>query len=222
MKVRTKLKLVFLLIVICVGSGFYIAYRIFDNSHKATQTWTVPNPSTPSKKFITQETLINQLQQKQELIPLEVDLTERVTLDNSWGTLDLFKKIQSIYFEGKGIYSLDLSRLYSESASIDNVKKRIAIRIPKPTVKTISIEEQKTKYETPQNGLLRFGEIKMSAEEFQTMVSEAKTRMTEKLNGDDLYNKAMQSSEEAVSSLVKAILSDQADDNYHIVIDFEH
>lgn len=223
MKIRFRTKALFILILIFTFSsvGFFTAYRIFKIPSKAAETWVVPSVDTSAKKFITKETLINKIQQKQELIPLEIELTEKVTIDFSWGEMDIFKMLQSIYFTGNGIYAIDLSKLYVQNILVDNDKNTISLILPKPFVKTVTIDEQKTLYETPQKGLLRFGEIKMTPAEYQIMMSTAKTKMTEKLNSTELLGQAFDNTEVSVTNLVRNIITDEVDDNYDIVVQFE-
>jgi hypothetical protein len=224
MRVKFKTKILFVLILICTFTtvGFFAAYRIFKAPKQAAGTWIVPNVNTPSRKFINRETLVNQIQQKQELIPLEVELTAKVTIDNSWGNLEPFKKLQNVYFVAKAWYSIDMSKMHLQNITVDNEKSTIKLIIPKPLIKTISIDEKKTVYETPQNGFLRFGDIKLSAAEYQIMIDVAKNRMTEKLNSSEFYDQALQSTEAAVANLVKTILSDETNEDYNIVILFEN
>jgi hypothetical protein len=223
MRIKFKTKALFMLILICIFTtvGFLTAYRIFNIPSKAAETWIVPNVSTPAKKFVTKETLVNQIQQKQELIPLEIELTEKVTIDYSWGDMDAFKMFQSIYFSGKGIYAIDLSKLYVQNILVDNDKNTISLILPKPFVKTVSIDEQKTIYETPQKGILRFGEIKMTPAEFQIMMSTAKAKMMDKLNSSDIFRQAVDSAEVSVTKLVRNIITNEVDDNYNIIVQFE-
>lgn len=223
MKIRFRTKALFILILICTFSavGFFTAYHIFKIPSKAAETWVVPSVDTPTKKFITKETLINKIQQKQELIPLEIELTEKVTIDFSWGDMAAFKMLQSIYFTGNGIYAIDLSKLYVQNILVDNDKNTISLILPKPFVKTVTIDEQKTLYETPQKGLLRFGEIKMTPAEYQIMMSTAKTKMTEKLNSTELLGQAFDNTGVSVTNLVRNIITDEVDDNYDIVVQFE-
>jgi hypothetical protein len=223
MRLKFRTKALFILILICSFTtvGFLTAYRVFKIPSKAAEQWVVPNVNTPSRKFVAKETLVSQIQQKQELIPLEIELTEKVTIDFSWGNTGAFKMLQSIYFTGKGIYAIDLSKLYVQNIVIDNAKNTISLILPKPFVKIVSIDEQKTIYETPQKGLLRFGEIKMTPAEFQIMMSTAKIKMTEKLNSQELFGQALDNAEVSVTKLVKSIITNEIDDNYNITVQFE-
>jgi hypothetical protein len=216
LKRRIRFKLLFFLMLLCVACGFYFAYRLYNPSKEASSQWIVPNINDPAKKIIARESLINSIKQKQELIPLEMDLAEKVTIDNSWGNMELFKKVQNIYFAGTGIYSVDLSKLHAEVATNNVRPGDMTIVLPKPIVKAISIDEQKTIYETPQTGLLRFGEIKLSPLEMQSVISEAKLKMNEKMQSSEIYEQALNSSELALRNLIKSILSNESDLNFRI------
>lgn len=218
-KSRIRFKLILLLMIACISMGFIAAYK---TNHPTTETsipWIVPNASNSSTRFITHDTILNELQNKQELIPLELDLTEKVTINDSWGNVDVFKKLQNVYLVAKGIYTLDLSQISSESIHLSDNKKSISIKAPRPLVKVITIDEQKTIYETTQNGILRFGEIKLTPTEYQTLLSRAKTIMNEKMSSSELYDQAIKSSEWALKSFIKSILGEET--NYTVIVEFK-
>jgi hypothetical protein len=96
--IRIIKKRTIILIVLCISLGFYMCYHFFIGAKKSKETWIVPNVQDISKKFISKETLVNEIQQKQELITMEIQMTEKITLDDSWGNLSIFKKVQSINY----------------------------------------------------------------------------------------------------------------------------
>jgi hypothetical protein len=219
MKKRVRLKTLLVFMILCIAGGFFIAYKMYNPAKEVSVPWVAPDISNPSKKFIAKETLITQIQQKQELIPLEIDLTEKVVINDSWGKFEAFKKIQNVYFVGKGIYSVDLSKLSVSNVELDNNKGVINLSIPKPIVKGIVMDEKKTIYETVQTGLLRFGEIKLTTPESQAMLNEAKISMKSKMTSSELFDQAVKSSEWAIKDLIKSILTDHF--SYNIVIEFK-
>lgn len=221
MRRKLKFRALLVLILTCLAAGFYIAYRVFERPTKAADTWMVPDAANPSKKFITKDTLINQIQQKQELIPLEVELSEKITIDDTWGNVEVFKKLQNIYFVGKGIYTVDLALMKAEKAELDSTRKTVELTLPKPCVKAITIDEQKTVYETPQRGALRFGDIRMTPAEYQLLVNRAKSRMSEKMLSSELYGQAMQNAEMAVIRLINSVIDEELRETYSITIKFE-
>lgn len=210
-----------ILIIVCISFGFYIGYRLFVAPEKSKETWVVPNLQEVSKKFITEETLVSQIHQKQELITLEIDMTEKVTLDNSWGNLEIFKKVQSINYVGTGTYVIDLSTLKTENVTIDNKDKKITVKSASPTIKAVTIKEEKTEYQTPDNGLLRFGEIKLTPEENQMLLRNVKDKMLKKMGEQEFLSQATTSSKNTLKGLIENIIQSETKNSYTIEIQFQ-
>ncbi len=204
--------------LICIVIGFFAAYKFFNrNSNSSSKPWTVANANDISKKFISKETLIKKIEQKQKLITTEVEISEKVTIDNSWGNLDVFKKIQNISFTGTGIYAVDLSNLKNSNLSINNETKIITLKISKPQIEAINIDDDKTEYQTD-NGLLRFGEIKLTPEEHEAIMENVKKDMNKKMMENDYYSKATSNSKKSIRDMIKSILGKEF--NYSLTIDF--
>jgi hypothetical protein len=217
-KSRKRLKLILIFMIACIFTGFLITHKFNNPSKEASTPWIVQDASNPSKRFITHDTIVNELQNKQELIPLELDLTEKVTISDNWGSADVFKKFQNVYLVAKGIYTIDLMQITSENVHINDNKKSLTINAPKPQVKAITIDEQKTLYETTQNGLFRFGDIKITAAEHQSILAKAKEKMDEKMCSSILYEEALKSSELSIKNFVIAVLGRES--NYNITVEF--
>jgi len=179
MRIFVKKKII-ILMLLCAILGFYAAYHIFVAPKNTKSPWTLPNINNTGSKFITKDALVSEIREKQDLITMEVDMNEKVIIDNSWGNLSIFKKVQSVTYFGKGLYTVDLSGLKSENLMIVDKLNRITIKIPKPIIKAISIDEEKTTYENPENGIFRFGEIKLTLEENQNMLKSIEAKMSKK------------------------------------------
>lgn len=209
-----------ILIVVCISLGFYLSYNFFIKPNKAKETWVVPNVQNTNKKFITRETLINQIQKKQELITLEMEMTEQISVDDSWGNLPVFKKIQNIDYSGTGIYTIDLSSLNNNNIDINTKTKKITAKVPSPVVKDVSINEDKTKYEDTQKGLFRFGELKLSPAEYQVIRSNVKEKMITKMGEQDLYKQALTTSSDTIKKLIEGIIQSETQEKYDINVEF--
>ena len=209
------------LIALCVGLGFFLGYKAFLGPEKAKETWVVPNIQDISKKFITEEALVNEIHQKQELITLEIQMTEKVTLSNSWGSLEIFKKVQNVNYSGTGSYTVDLSSLKAENINIDDKTKSVNVKVASPIIKGVSISEEKTEYQTAENGLLRFGEIKLTVEENQMLSRNVKEKMLKKMSEQDLTSQAKSSSEQTLKSIIQSVISNKTPDLYDVEIQFQ-
>ncbi len=64
---------------------------------------------------------------------------------------------------------LDLKNITSEDVVLDEEHKKINIYISKPYPKSMEIDENKTVVETTENGFLRFGEIRMTVNEYKQL-----------------------------------------------------
>ena len=207
--------------VLCGILGFYAAYYIFVQPKVGNSPWIVPNINDTSTKFITKDALVNEIREKQDLITMEVDMIEKVVIDNSWGDLSIFKKVQSVNYFGKGLFTVDLSQIKSENLVVQEDEKRLTIKIPEPIIKAITIDEEKTTYENPENGVFRFGEIKLTASENQTMVKSVKDKMSKKMLEFELYERASKTTEAIVKGLIETITEGKTKSKYEIIIEYE-
>lgn len=209
-----------ILIFLSTFLGIYLGYMLFSTHKKNSDPWTVPNTNNISKKFITKDALVDKIQQKQELITMEADLVERVVIDESWGNLSIFKKIQNISFSGTGTYTIDLSKLTSDNIELMQKEKKVVVKVPEPTAKNVSINDEKTVYETTERGFLRFGEVQLTAPEHQILNTSVKEKMLGKMREQQYYSEAIKSSENIIKILIQNIIENNADDKYNIVVEF--
>ncbi|GAA0731200.1 DUF4230 domain-containing protein [Clostridium malenominatum] len=206
----------FIIIILSICLGFYMSYYLFvkKNSSLPGMTKSIENIS---KKAITSEAIINTLKEKKELIVMEASLDNELMLDDSWGNFEIFKKITYINLTGKGIYSIDLSMIEATNINIKNDSKVIYMKLPKPIIRGITLEEDKTTYKT-ETGLLRFGELKLTPEENNLLNLKAKDRMMEKLLETSNIFKAEESAKKSLTDIVNSIILDK--ENYSIIISF--
>ena len=207
--------------ILCGILGFYAAYYIFVQPKVGKSPWIVPNINDTSTKFITKDALVSEIREKQDLITMEVDMIEKVVIDNSWGDLSIFKKVQSVNYFGKGLFTVDLSQIKPENLVVQEDEKRLTIKIPEPIIKAITIDEEKTTYENPENGVFRFGEIKLTAAENQTMVRSVKEKMSKKMLENELYERASKTTEAIVKGLIETITEGKTKSKYEIIIEYE-
>lgn len=199
-KVRFIKNIVIIIAVALIVSMVYLKFFKAD-----AKTYIVPNSTDKTLKIASEDTIVDKIHNVNKLVPLEIDLNENIVIDNSWGNLDIFKKIQKVHFYGTGNYSVDLSNISKDNIDINKVTGTVTITIPKPVVDSISIDRDKTTYEGTDNGLFRFGDIKMSADEYNVIEKEVKTKMTEKLKDDEHYNKAVDNAKKNLANILKTV-----------------
>lgn len=213
MKNKNKIKIIIFIIVIIFFTYEY--NKTFNN-----RAISLPNMDKSiekiSKKTITKDAIIKKIQEKHDLITMEVDLNNEIILDDSWGKLDIFKKVISINFYGTGIYTINLSQISKENVLIQPAKT-ITINVPKPKVKSITLNEDKTTFKT-EKGLLRFGEVKITPAENQILKKKAKEKMIDQLNEKTLIKTASLNTEKTIKKSLESILNPHED--YNIIIKF--
>lgn len=217
---KNKTKAIIFVILAAILLGIYFGYILFKKPFKQNKVWNVPKLNS-SKKFLTKEVLIKSMKSKSELITLDISLQEKIVLDNSWGNFKLFKKVQNINFYGQGLYCVNLSKVDKNSIRINNIKKEVYLKLPKPYIKNISINENKTEYQTVEKGILRFGQIKLEPDEYNAIINEAKLKMLNEMNKPEIYNKAKKSSKDSVNKFLNNILLKQSLNNYKINLQFK-
>lgn len=215
------------LIVICTGLGFYGAFRLYNPPKKQVPVM-VPMAVTQLTdiqraldKLVLEEVLVQEITQKQELITMEVEMQETVEWNETWGSWELFKKLQRIHFIGNGIYVTDLQQIQPENIRIDEETDTIIMEIPRPVIKSITLDEQKTTYEATETGWLRFGEVKLTPVEQQIMMQQVKGSMMEKMQSGNMYENAMRNTQSSVRQLLEKIFRGTTDREYKIEIQWK-
>lgn len=164
-------------------------------------------------KIISEESLVKEIKNVNKIIPLEVELSKTVTIDKSWGELEILKKYKRIRFFANCSYSIDLSQITTDDINIDNKNKELNIILTKPEIFSININREKTEYEESSNGLLRFGEIKLTSEEFDLIQEEVNKGFEETMKSDEIYNKVISNAKISLEKLLDQITEDKMNIN---------
>lgn len=194
--------------------SIFIAFIIFLLIMISFKSKTIFNPkpsySSINKisdiKISTKDSIIDKIHNTNKIIPLELELSQSVLIDNSWGDLDVLKKYKNITYFAVCSYMIDLSKISTNDISINNTSKIISITIPNPTIYLIDFDYDKTQYEESINGLLRFGNISISPEDSIRIENDVKIKLKEKMLEDSLYSKSTKASKESISNLLRQIL----------------
>ena len=160
-----------------------------------------------------EENLIKEIRSTSKIIPLEIELSKSITIDKSWGNLEIFQKYKRIKFFANCSFFVDLSNIKEEDIIVDKNKNIIDITIPNPQIFTIDIIREKTIYEDSSNGLLRFGEIMLTSEEFEAIQKNVYKSFEETLNQKDIYEKAIYSSKISLTNLLEKIIGNDININ---------
>ncbi|MBS6889706.1 MULTISPECIES: DUF4230 domain-containing protein [Clostridium] len=205
---KNKQKNSLLIPCILIFLGIFIGYTIFLLPSKSKKQWTLPDASGTGVKYLTEESIINNINETNLLIPLELELSETITVDDSWGDFSIFEKYKEITYFADCSYMIDLSKISSSDLKMNSTTRDVELNISAPTVYSVNINHNKTIYEEAVTGLLRFGDIELNAEEYGVIEREVKKRFTNKMNSKDLYDRACSSSNIALEKFLKTILGE--------------
>lgn len=191
-------KLIFLIIFI-IFLSLILLYTKYPNKLKNL----LPNAlNIKSSEILTEDTLINEIKDVNKLIPLEIELSETLTVDNTYFNLDIFKKSKKITFFANCSYSIDFSSLSNNNIKINNSTKDIKITVPKIDIFSIDIDENKTIYGDTEVGFFRFGDLKLSSEEINELYSSANDMFRKQMNNQNFFNQTLQNSQKSLEALL--------------------
>lgn len=158
--------------------------------------------------IISEEILINEIKNTNKIIPLEIELSKIITIDKSLGNLEIFEKYKRIKFFANCSYYIDLSLITDEDIKMNKNNSTLDLNITKPEIFNIDILKDKTIYEETSNGLLRFGDIKLSSEEFNSIQEMVDDSFKEILQDKEIYDKALINSKKSITQLLQPIIGE--------------
>ena len=203
---KLKKKFLLFLIILIIFLPSFLFFKDFFNK-KSNISLPVINPVNNSR-FISEEALIKRINNVNKLITLELELSQVVTIDQSYGDLDLLKKYKRIKFYSDCSYYIDLSQITKDDLLFDKELNILNLTVPNPKVYKVSIDKEKSKEENSINGFLRFGEIKLTTEEFKDLELEIIANLEEKLNATPLFDEAKVKTKISIENLVKDFVSE--------------
>ncbi|WP_459836486.1 DUF4230 domain-containing protein [Clostridium carnis] len=199
------IKVTFLLLILFVLIGLFLGYKIFVSPKNSPKQWKLTDNTNKGIKFFSEESLVNEIRSVNKIIPLETELTDSVVIDKSFGNLDILKKFKRIKFFANCSYAVDLSQLTENDTKINKLKNEIELSLPKPEVFSVNINQNKTIYEETSTGLLRFGDVELTTEEYGVIQREVCNNFEIKMKDPEIYEKAISNTIISLEKLLKQI-----------------
>lgn len=133
---------------------------------------------------------------------------------------DFMKKTQNVSYTGTGCFVVDLDRLTAANVVEDKEKKTVTIRIGHAYLESIDINPNNIIIDDVKEGLLAWGDIKLTVADYNTIERELRARLEEKFdtaaNGQAADEAALRMVKEVYEPVVKAI-----DCRYSVVVQFQ-
>ena len=133
---------------------------------------------------------------------------------------DFMKKTQNVSYTGTGCFVVDLDRLTAANVVEDKEKKTVTIRIGHAYLESIDINPNNIIIDDVKEGLLAWGDIKLTVADYTTIERELRARLEEEFdtaaNGQAADEAALRMVKEVYEPVVKAI-----DRRYSVVVQFQ-
>lgn len=183
---------------------------------------TVYLPSSDIKVNFS-EVILGQQQETRKLIVSTHEATVSTQLSASLINnvdLDFLTKTQKVSYFGTGYFVVDLDNLTAANIIDDPENKTITIQIGHAYLEVVDIDPEKVIVDEVKQGLLAWGKIKLTMNDYNEIEKELVNRMEEKFNTAENGQKAdavaLRMVKEVYEPIVKAI-----DPEYSVVVEFE-
>ncbi len=167
-----------------------------------------------------QEAVLSAASEHQELIVMEQPLSITTTITKAGlGNLAIFAKIKEVTYYGTGVYTVDLSGMKEDRILVDEETCTVTVRIPHTVLQYVNPELSKTEFEDTENGLLAFGDLKLTPEETNLLEQSVYRAMEERLDSQDLYLEADRFAELKTWEIFQPLVS-AVSPMYRVAIEF--
>lgn len=168
-----------------------------------------------------QEAILGDSEQLKKLEVYTTDISGAATLvDTGLANLKVFTKTQLLNYKGTVTYTVDLGELSKDDITLDDKGMTVHIKIPHAVQEDININENDLEIGDVERGLLGMGEINMTPEENQKLQSEAREKMQEKLDEDEVIKEADRFAKMSVWEIYQPII-DKVTTGYSLEVEFE-
>lgn len=166
------------------------------------------------------DAIIEKFNDESKLVVKSVTANVKVDLKKS-GLLDLkiFSKSQTLTYHGTGEYYIDLSVLGEQNIKLDNTNSTVVISIPHAQLEPIEIDPDLFEATETTSGILAFGEMEFTAQEYNGIEKEAKSKLLDKFDQQQYYDMADAAAVEEITKLFEKVVQD-IDSSYGVEIDF--
>ncbi len=203
MKRKQIIKIIFLSLVLLVGTASFTSY-VNNSLAKYHTTEKIVEQIDLQKTKLTSEVIKGELLEKLDINILDIQFSTEGKIDRGTDSFfGLFKNIKHVKFYGIAKYSLDINQLKEEQVRVN--ENDIIIYLPKPTVE-VEILEKLTEFKN-EKGALMLSDVQCSPEEMNYLTIQAKENILGKAllkeNIEEATKKAEEKIEKIISTLTK-------------------
>ena len=194
---------------------------------EAVETMAEPYPIEEERYSINSRSLVEfsdviveQFREESKLLVSSVDATISMELkQNSGWDIGILTKTQKINYQGTGKFYVDLSMMGPHSLHLDEDSQTITIEIPHASMEPLEIDPTRFTCEEVENGLLAFGDLKFTPQEFNDLQTTCKLKLEKEINTEANRNAADERAVEEMMKIYEPIVK-TVDDDYSVEITF--
>ena len=135
--------------------------------------------------------------------------------------LKAFSKYLYITYNGKAVYTVDLSGLTADDITLDEKTKVVTMKVPKPQLEPINIPSEEIRFGDIERGsVFAVGEIQLTPEQQANVETAAKDRMIEKLEAEGVIEEAKLAAEYSIWEIFQPMISNLSS-KYTLKIEFK-
>lgn len=179
--------------------------------------------SDPTIRVTFEEVILSQPKETRKLVVFEQNATVKAKVEDrvfehiDWSALT---RSQTVSYTATGSFVVDLSNLSKNDIVDDKDNKILTIKIDHPMLDKIEVDPNKIKIGDTQRGLLTFGNIRLTLEDYisieKSIQKQFKSKFDTSANGQKADDTALEMVKKIYEPIVKAV-----DGAYTVVIEFK-
>ncbi|MBR2811968.1 MAG: DUF4230 domain-containing protein [Solobacterium sp.] len=168
-----------------------------------------------------QDAILGDSSQLKKLEVYSMDISEAVTLTNTGlANLKILTKTQLLTYKGTATYTVDLGKLTRDNITLDAENLKVHLRIPHAALEPININENDIEFGDIERGFLALGEMSMEPEDLQQVQAEARNKMNEQLEKQNVSEKADRFARMSVWKIYQPLIN-KVTTGYSLVVDMD-
>ena len=207
MRIRKPRVILFLLIIIGSLFGGYVFNDYLNTPKYAPEVHhNVYRPGS-YRNTLTAETIIQGVSAENKIISTSVDLSSEIRIDESRFDLNILRKTQVLKFHGTALYTVSLENLSERDVYISDSESYIRVYIDRPELYSLNLNAEKTIVDRVHRGLLSFGAIRITPEDYRHIQTLALSQMREQLGGEDILFLTETNAKNAAAEIFESVLA---------------
>ena len=214
---KFKIILVLLIITGSIFGGYVFNDYLNTPIVRQEPEWETFTPGEEPEN-ITAETVIRGVTAENRIISTSVSLSCEIRIEESFFDLNIMRRSQVLRFHGTALYTISLENLSERDVHIG--EHYIRVYIGRPELYALNLDAEKTIIDRVERGILSFGAITMTPEDYKRMQVLALEQMREQISGEDIRRISEENAKRAAGDFFRALLDILSDEYMAVEIAF--